>query len=100
MNIHNRGTLIKFWKKHADSKKPLEMWYNDVASKNWRKPNDVIADFATADILTNDRVVFNIKGNKYRLIASLNYQKGWLFIKFIGTHAEYNKIDAATIEIH
>ncbi|HNP98434.1 MAG TPA: type II toxin-antitoxin system HigB family toxin [Bacteroidia bacterium] len=100
MNIHNRGTLIKFWKKHSDSKKALELWYNDVASKTWRKPNDVIGDFATADILTNDRVVFNIKGNKYRLVASLNYQKGWLFIKFIGTHAEYTKINAATIEVY
>ena len=100
MNIHNRGTLIKFWKKHAASKKSLELWYNDVASKTWRKPNDVIGDFATADIITNDRVVFNIKGNKYRLVASINYQKGWLFIKFIGTHAEYNKIDVATIEVY
>ena len=60
----------------------------------------VIADFASADIITNDRVVFNIKGNKYRLVASINYQKGWLFIKFIGTHSEYDKIDAATIEVY
>ncbi|MBK6400348.1 MAG: type II toxin-antitoxin system HigB family toxin [Bacteroidetes bacterium] len=100
MNIHNQGTLIKFWKKHADSKKVLELWYNDVCSKKWKKPNEVTLDFASADILTNDRVVFNIKGNKYRLVASINYHKGWLFIKFIGTHVEYNKIDATTIEVY
>ena len=100
MNIHNRGTLVKFWKKHADSKKALELWYNDVGSKNWKKPNELIGDFATADIIINDRVVFNVKGNKYRLVASINYQKGWLFIKFIRTHAEYNKIDAASIDVY
>ncbi len=100
MNVHNRGTLIQFWKKHSDSKKNLELWFNDVTSKNWNKPNDVIRDFTTADILGNDRVVFNIKGNKYRIIASINYQKGWLFIKFIGTHAEYSKVDAAKINAY
>lgn len=100
MNIYNKGSLIKFWKKHADSKNQLELWYNDVQSKNWQKPSDVILDLAFADILVNNRVVFNIKGNKYRIVASINYQKGWLFIKFIGTHAEYNKIDALTIEVY
>ena len=80
MNIHNKGTLIKFWKEHADSKKSFELWYNDVGSKSWKKPSDVISDFATADILANNRAVFNIKGNKYRLVASINYAKGWLFI--------------------
>ena len=100
MNIHNNGTLIKFWKKHADAKKPLELWYNDVGSKNWKKPGDVINDFANADILANNKAVFNIKGNKYRLVASINYVKGWLFIKFIGTHAEYDKIDASIIEAY
>lgn len=100
MNIHNRGTLITFWKKHGDSKKALELWFNDVESKNWRKPSDVIHDFATADIISNDRVVFNIKGNRYRLVASINYQKGWLFIKFIGTHAEYERINASTISFY
>ena len=100
MNIHNRGTILKFWKRHGDSKRSLELWYNDVRSKNWAKPNDVIADYGSADIIGNDRIVFNIKGNKYRLVASINYQKGWLFIKFIGTHAEYNKIDAMTIEVY
>src|SRR5687767_14629053 len=100
MNIHNRGTLIKFWKKHGDSKNALELWYHDVSSKRWQKPSDVIIDFSTADILNNERVVFNIKGNKYRLVASINYPKGWLFIKFIGTHADYDKINAITIEVY
>jgi len=100
MNIHNKGTLVKFWLKHSDSKKNLELWYNDVGSKKWEKPSDVICDFATADIIANSRVVFNIKGNKYRLVAGINYQKGWLFIKFIGSHAEYDKIDVEKIEAY
>lgn len=100
MNIHNKGTLIKFWTRHADSKKSLQFWYNDVRSKSWQKPNNVLKEYAASDIIANDRVVFDIKGNRYRLVASVNYQKGWVFIKFIGTHAEYDKIDADTIEVY
>ncbi len=98
MNVYNKGTLIKFWTKHPDAKKPLELWYHDVCSKTWQKPNHIKEDYATADIIANSRAVFDIKGNKYRIIAAINYQKGWLFIKFIGTHAEYDKIDAETID--
>ena len=70
------------------------------ARAEWRNTNEIKRVYPTASILGDNRVVFNIKGNKYRLIASINYQKGWLFIKFIGTHAEYNKINAATIEVY
>ena len=97
MNIYNKGTLVKFRAKHPDAKKSLELWYNDVSSKKWNKPNHIKNDYATADIIANSRVVFNIKGNHYRLVAAINYQKGWLFIKFIGTHSEYDRIDAANI---
>ena len=97
MNIHNKGTLIEFWLKHGDSKKELLLWYNDVMSKSWTKPNDVKKDYISASIIKNNRVVFNIKRNDYRLIVEFNYFKGWGFIKFIGTHAEYDRINAETV---
>lgn len=100
MNIYNRSTILEFCRKHSGAKKQLILWYNDVLSKNWKTPNDVKADFAAASIINRQRVVFNIKGNDYRLIAEINYQKGWLFIKFIGTHAEYDKVDAAAVNLY
>ena len=65
---------------------------------NWQKPSDVLQDFPDADPVKNNRVVFNIAENKYRLIVQLSYPRQWVFIKFIGTHAEYNHIDAATVD--
>lgn len=98
MNIHNKSSLIDFWLKHADSKRELELWFNDVSERRWTKPNDVKESYKDASIIRNSRVVFNICRNDYRLIVQFNYKKGWGFIKFIGTHKEYDKIDAATID--
>jgi mRNA interferase HigB len=98
MNIYNRSTLVNFWKKHANSKKYLELWYDDVSELVWKKPADVKKDYITASIIANDRVVFNIKGNSYRLVTAMDYQRGWTQIKFIGTHEEYDRIDAETID--
>ena len=64
---------------------------------DWQKPSDVLQDFPDADPIKNNRVVFNIAGNKYRLIVQLSYPRHWVFIKFIGSHAEYDRIDAATV---
>ncbi|MBK7128577.1 MAG: type II toxin-antitoxin system HigB family toxin [Crocinitomicaceae bacterium] len=100
MNIHNKSSLITYWTKHNTAKKPLELWWFDVSSKGWKKPNDVKKDYASASIIGNNRIVFNIKGNDFRLIVEFNYQKGRGFIKFIGTHAEYDKIDAEQIELY
>ncbi|MFZ5553335.1 MAG: type II toxin-antitoxin system HigB family toxin [Bacteroidota bacterium] len=100
MNIHNKGTLRDYWLKHSRSKDALENWYSDVLSKSWKKPNDVKRDYAFASIIGNNRVVFNIKGNDFRLIVEFNYAKGWAFIKFIGTHAEYDKINAETVNLY
>jgi mRNA interferase HigB len=97
MNIHNRGTLIRFYKKHGDCKETLEKWYHDVSSKKWKRPGEVTRDFNTARAIANSRVIFKINNNDYRLIAEINYSKGWLFIKFIGTHADYYKADAANV---
>ena len=97
MNIYNRSSLIAFYKKHPDCKATLEKWYHDVLSKPWRKPGDITRDFNTARTVKNNRAIFKINENDYRLIIEVNYQKGWAFIKFIGTHAEYDKVDAETV---
>lgn len=99
MNIYNRSTIIKFYEKHPDCKETLERWYHDVLAKTWKKPGDVTSDFNTARTVRNNRVVFEINRNDYRLIAEINYDKGWLFIKFIGTHAAYDKVDATTVDV-
>lgn len=92
-----KRTLREFWKKHADCEQYLKTWYETARASNWKTPNEVKKTYVSASILQNNRVVFNIKGNSYRLIVKFNYQKQWAFIRFIGTHAEYDKIDANTI---
>jgi mRNA interferase HigB len=92
-----KSTLREYWVKHADSEQYLKTWYDTVKSAKWFSPNDVKPTYINASILKNGRVVFNIKGNSYRLIVKFNYEKQWAFIRFIGTYAEYDKIDADTI---
>ena len=98
MNIYNKSSLKSYWIKHSTAKKTLELWFSDVSSKNWKKPNDVKKDYVAASVIGNNRIVFNIKGNDFRLIVEFQYQKGWGFIKFIGTHSEYDKIDAEKVD--
>ncbi len=101
MNIYNRSSLIDFYRKHGNSKVPLEVWYEDVEAKIWKTTNQLKNDYGgNVSVLKNSRVVFDIKGNDYRLVAAINYDNGWVFIKFIGTHAEYDKIDANTIDLY
>ena len=92
-----KSTLREFWEKHADSEQYLKTWYDTTKSAKWFSPNDVKQTYINASILKDSRVVFNIKGNSYRLIVKFNYEKQWAFIRFIGTHAEYDKINADTI---
>jgi mRNA interferase HigB len=99
MNIYNRSSLIAFYKVHPDCKSTLERWFHDVESKNWRKPSDVTRDFNTARTIKNNRAIFEVNHNDYRQVVEINYQKGWVFIKFIGTHAEYDNIDAETVNL-
>ena len=97
MNIYDRSSLIAFYIKHPDCKQTLEKWYHDVFSKKWKKPSDATKDYNTARAVKNNRIIFKINENDYRLIAEVNYTKGWLFIKFIGTHAQYDKVDSETV---
>ncbi len=95
--IFAKSTLRKYWEKHADVEQYLKTWYDTAMSCDWKDPNDVKNTYANASILKDSRVVFNIKGNSYRLVTKFNFEKQWIFIRFIGTHAEYDKIDANTI---
>ena len=97
MNVYNFSSLTAFYNKHPDCKQTLQKWYHDVLSKKWEKPGDVTKDYNTARTIKNNRAIFKINENDYRLIAEINYAKGWVFIKFIGTHAEYDKTDPETV---
>jgi mRNA interferase HigB len=99
MNIYNRSSLKGFYEKHPDCRETLEKWYHDVLAKKWKRPGEVTRDFNTARTIKNHRAIFKINGNDYRLIAEINYPKGWVFIKFIGTHASYDKVDAALVDM-
>lgn len=95
--IFSKRTLRVFWEKHADSEQYLKTWYDTAMNTTWRSPADVKNSFAHVSVLQDSRLVFNIKGNSYRLVAKFNFEKEWIFIRFIGTHANYDKIDANTI---
>ena len=95
--IFAKTTLRTYWEKHADSEQYLKTWYDAAMNSDWKSPNDVKQTYANASILKNGRIVFNIKGNSYRLVVKFNFEKQWGFIRFIGIHSEYDKIDANTI---
>nr|WP_286392265.1 type II toxin-antitoxin system HigB family toxin [Pseudanabaena mucicola] len=97
MRILSRSTLRNFWEKHPDIEEALKTWYYEASHASWQSPIDVKADHRSASIIANNRAVFNIKGNTYRLIVAIRYDIGIIFIRFIGTHAEYDKVDAETI---
>ena len=99
MKIISVKTLRDFWAENPDAEQPLRAWVDEAAKADWKSPADIKAQYRTASILKNRRVVFNIKGNHYRLIVAIAYQRGWVFVKFIGNHKEYDAIDADTIEL-
>jgi mRNA interferase HigB len=89
--------LKEFWKKHPDSEQPLSAWYAEAKNTEWKKPADISRLYRSASILANNRIVFNIKGNNYRLVVAINYDYRIVYIRFIGTHKEYDKINAKEI---
>lgn len=97
MRIIARKTLREFWERHPDSEHALKAWYNDAKQAAWASPNAIRQTYATASIIANNRVVFNIRGNHYRVIVAINYEYQIMYIRFVGTHHEYDHIDAATI---
>ena len=97
MRIVAITTLQAFWEKHPDAKAPLQAWYALASRAGWRFPSEIKAAYRDASFIANERVVFNIKGNDYRLIALVRYRQGLMLIRFIGSHSQYNKIDVSTI---
>lgn len=97
MRIIARRTLREFWEKHPDAEQPLRAWFDRVKKVDWQTPTAVKDDYRNASFVANNRVVFNIKGNDYRLVTAVNYEFGIVYIRFVGTHREYDKIDASTI---
>lgn len=97
MRVIAKSTLIEFWKKYPDCEQQLKSWHQEACKSNWKNSNEIKMEFPTASILRDNRIVFNIKGNNYRLIVKINFQYQMLWIRFIGTHSEYDKIDASKV---
>ena len=97
MRVIAKKILRQFWEKQSDSEEQLKTWYREASKSLWNSPNDIKSEYTKASILKSGRVVFNICGNKYRLVVKINYLRKWIFIRFIGTHGEYDKIDADKI---
>lgn len=97
MRVFTKGTLRAFWRRHPDSARALEGWYDRVENADWESPPQLKADYPSASILGDNRVVFNIRGNNYRLVARIDYQLKRVYVLFVGTHAEYDRIDAREV---
>ena len=97
MRVIAKKILRDFWEKHSDSEQQLKSWYLEVSNTEWGSPNEIKTEYPSASIINNNRIVFNIKGNKYRLIIKINYDYQIIWIRFIGTHSEYEKINANEI---
>ncbi len=97
MHIVSVKTLREFWERHADSEEALRAWFHEAKTASWKSFADIKKCHRSADCLPGNRVVFDIKGNHYRLFAHIHYNTGRLFIRFVGTHADYTKINAETI---
>lgn len=97
MRVIALRTLREFWQRHPQAEEPLRAWYAVASRADWKTPADAKADYRKASFVANNRVVFNIKGNDYRLVAAIHYGRGMLYIRFVGRHADYDRIEAATI---
>ena len=97
MRVLAKKTLRDFWFKYPDCEQQLKAWFKETEDAVWKNTNQLKKDYPSASILNNNRVVFNIKGNRYRLIVRINFNYQMVWIRFIGTHAQYDKIDAAKI---
>lgn len=99
MRVIAKSTLRRFWEQvgYGDARGPLESWHEEAVKATWSSPQAIKSTYRTASICGNNRVVFNIGGNKYRLVVEMQYRAGIAWIKFIGTHAQYDKIDVETV---
>lgn len=99
MRVIAVSTLRAFWERHPDAEQPLKAWYEEASNATWTQPADIKAQYRSASVLENRRVVFNIKGNDYRLIVAVAYKLQIVYVKFVGTHQEYDAVDAETVDM-
>ena len=99
MRVITKGALRSYWEQpgREDAEEPLKAWYAEAKGTVWQTPEDIKARYRSASFVADNRVVFNIGGNKHRLVVHVNYGVGVVLIKFVGSHAEYDKIDAPTV---
>jgi mRNA interferase HigB len=99
MRVVAKSSLVKFWRQPgcADSQGALQSWYDETIKANWRTPQNIKDQYSSASICANNRVVFNIAGNKYRLVVEMQYRAGIAWVKFVGTHARYDQINVENI---
>ena len=97
MRIISKRALRAFWERHADAKEPLLAWYREVVKEDWDTPARVKERYRSASIVGGNRVVFNIKGNDYRLVVKISYPGRIVYIRFVGTHAEYDAVDVTEV---
>ena len=97
MRVFSLSTLRAFWIEHADSEQPLRAWHAEAEHAEWKGPQDVRSRYRSADVIPGDRIVFDITGNKYRLIVAVKYEFKAVYVRFVGTHAEYDAIDAEKV---
>jgi mRNA interferase HigB len=99
MRIISRRTLRQFWEQsqYSDAEQPLRAWFREASRADWKSPAEVKADYRSASIVGEDRVVFNIAGNKYRLVVRVNFPYRVVYIRFVGTHRQYDRIDVKEV---
>ena len=97
MRIFSKKILREYWEQHADAKPGLQAWYEETLRVEWQSPIDIKNSHANASIIADHRVVFNIQGNAYRLIVKVHYDRGFVYVRFVGTHADYDKVDAKIV---
>jgi len=97
VRIIAKKRLREFWEEYPDAEEPLLAWYREVEREDWDTPAKVKQKYGSASIVADNRVVFNIKGNDYRLVVKINYAYRVVYIRFVGTHAEYDEIDVEEV---
>ena len=97
VRIIAKSTLRAFWAVHPDAEEPLLAWYREVEKEDWSEPAQVKEKYRNASIVKGNRVVFNIKGNDYRLVVRINYPYRMIYVRFVGTHAEYDRVNVEEV---
>ncbi len=97
MRVIAKKVLREFWAKHPDCEQQLKSWYREAEKSEWKNTHEIKKEYPPASIVGDNRVIFNIKGNNYRLIVKINFHYQMMWIRFIGTHKEYDKVDANKI---